>query len=151
MLIQRTRKNQNASSCTKLYLRIVTPTRMNQKQSIVNKHLQHNYYKDVDKLCLTEIDKSQYTITEQKDEGNDVIYDVPNFNVSTIFECRRNNPDVSYERAYMAAEGNEYFTNILDHINGYQDRHGQILSCKKQQQQKISSPRHIQPRRRNQT
>ena len=57
-------------------------------------------------------------------------YDVPNFNVSNVFECERNNPDVSYERAYMATEVNKYFTDILDHLNGYQDRHGQMLSSK---------------------
>ena len=31
----------------------------------------------------------------------------------------------------MATEGNEYFTDILDHINGYHDCHGQRLSSKK--------------------
>ena len=56
---------------------------------------------------------------------------MPNFNVSNVFECGRNNPDWSYERAYMAAEGNEYFMEILDRINGYHDHHGQILSSKK--------------------
>ena len=30
----------------------------------------------------------------------------------------------------MDTEGNEYFTDILDHLNGYQDRHGQRLSSK---------------------
>ena len=84
----------------------------------------------MDKICSTEIEKSEYTITEQKDEGNEVTYDVPNFNVSNLFECGRKNPDVSYERAYMDTEGNEYFTDILDHLNGYQDRHGQRLSSK---------------------
>ena len=44
---------------------------------------------------------------EQKGEGNEVTYDVPNFNVSNVFEWGRNNPDVSYERAYMATSGNE--------------------------------------------
>ena len=61
----------------------------------------------MDELCSTEEDKSEYTIIEQKDAGNEVIYDVPTFNVSNVFECRRNNPDVSYERAYMATSGNE--------------------------------------------
>ena len=63
------------------------------KQSIVNENLSQNYSKDVDKLCSTEIDKSEYTITEQKDEGNEVTYDVPTFNVSNVFECGRNNTD----------------------------------------------------------
>ena len=30
----------------------------------------------------------------------------------------------------MATEENEYFTEILDTLNRYQDRHGQILSSK---------------------
>ena len=88
------------------------------KQSIFNKTLLQNYSAEVDKLCLTKIDKSEYT-------------HVPNFNISNVFECGRNNPDVSYERAYMATEGNEYFTDILDTLNKYQDRHGQRLSSKK--------------------
>ena len=55
---------------------------------------------------------------------------MPNFNVSNVFECGTNNPDVSYERAYIAIIGNEYFTEILDHLNEYHDRHGQRLSSK---------------------
>ena len=30
----------------------------------------------------------------------------------------------------MATEGNEYLTDILDHLNEYQDRHVQRLSSK---------------------
>ena len=82
----------------------------------------------MDKICLTEIYKSEYTIPKQQDKGNEVTYDMPNFNVSNVFECGRKNPDMSYERAYMDTEGNEYFTDILDHLNGYQDRHVQIFS-----------------------
>ena len=55
---------------------------------------------------------------------------MPNFNVSNVFKCRRKNPDMSYERACMAAEDNEYFTDILGTLNKYQDRHGQRLSSK---------------------
>ena len=84
----------------------------------------------MEKLCSTEIDKSEYTITEQKDEGGEVTYDVPNFNVSNVFECGRNNPDVSYKRAYMVTEVNESFMDIIDTLNKYQDRQGQILSSK---------------------
>ena len=75
------------------------------------KHRQQNFiaelFRDVDKLCSIEEEKSEYTITEQKESGNEVTYDVPNFNVSNVFECGRNNTDVSYERSYMATEGNE--------------------------------------------
>ena len=53
-----------------------------------------------------------------------------NFNVSDIFECKRNNPDVLFERAYMATERDEYFTDMLDHLNEYNNFHGQILSSK---------------------
>ena len=53
------------------------------------------------------------------------------FNVSNVFECGRNNPDVSCERTFMDTEDNEYFTDILDTRNTYQYRHGQILSSKK--------------------
>ena len=84
----------------------------------------------MDEQCLTEEDKSEYIITEQKDAGNEVTYDVSNFNVSYVFVCRRNNSDVSYERAYMATSSNEYFTDILDHLNEYHDRHSQRLSIK---------------------
>ena len=54
-----------------------------------------------------------------------------NFNVSNVFECGRNNPDVSCERAGMATEDNESFTDILDTLNIYQYCHGQNLSSKK--------------------
>ena len=86
MLILRTRTNQNASPCTKLYQRIVPGLGTN-KKSIFNETLSKNYSAVVDKLYSTEIDKSEYTIMEQKDEGNEVTYDVPNFNVFNVFEC----------------------------------------------------------------
>ena len=53
------------------------------------------------------------------------------FNVSNVFEYGRNNPDVSCERAFMATGNNEYFTDVLDTLNEYQDRYGQIFSIKK--------------------
>ena len=76
------------------------------KQSIPNETLSQKYSAEVDKLCSTEKDKPEYT-------------HVPNFNVSNVFECGRNNPDVSYERAYMATEGNEDFTDIFDTLKKY--------------------------------
>ena len=70
-------------------------------------------------------------IKKQKDANNEVVCNVTNyFNVSNIFECGRNNPDVSCEKSYMAAEDNGYHTEILDTLNKYQDRHSQILSSK---------------------
>ena len=64
------------------------------KQIIVNKNLSQNYSSDVDELCSTEEDKSECTITKQKDAGNEVTYDVPNFNISNAFECGRNKSGV---------------------------------------------------------
>ena len=52
-------------------------------------------------------------------------------NVSTIYECERNNPDVQCERACMANVDNEYFLDVIDTLNEYQDCHGQRLSSKK--------------------
>ena len=77
------------------------------KKSIVNVNLLQNYSAEVDKLCSTDKDKSEYTITQKRNAGNEVTYDVPNFNVSNVFECGRNYPDVSYERVYMATSGYE--------------------------------------------
>ena len=102
------------------------------KLIIVNETLSQNYSTDVDELGSTEEDKSECTITEQKYAENEVTYDVPyNFNVSNVFECGINNPDVSCKRAYMASERDEYFTEIIDNLNEYNDRHGQRLSSKK--------------------
>ena len=53
------------------------------------------------------------------------------FNVSNVFECGRNNPDVTCERACMATEDNEYFSEILETLTEYQDRRGQRLCSKK--------------------
>ena len=52
------------------------------------------------------------------------------FNVSNVFECGRNNPDLSCERECMDTEDNEYFTEILDTLNEYQYCHGQRFSSK---------------------
>ena len=83
------------------------------KRIIVNKTLLQNYSPDM-KNCSTWEEKSEYIITEQKDEGNEVTYDVHNFNISNVFVSRRKNSDVSYEKVYMANTGNEYLTDILE-------------------------------------
>ena len=59
------------------------------KQRIVNKNLLQNYSEDLDELCSTEEDKSECTITEKKDAGNEVTYDLPIFNIFNVFECRK--------------------------------------------------------------
>ena len=57
---------------------------------------------------------------KQKDVKNEVACDVTNyFNVSNIFECGRNNPDVSCEIVCMADEDNAYFTDIHDTENSF--------------------------------
>ena len=49
--------------------------------------------------------ESEYANEKQKDANNEVACDATNyFNVSNVFECGRNNPDVSCERACMATE-----------------------------------------------
>ena len=76
------------------------------KRSIVNKKLPQNCSADEEKLSSTEEDKSECTITEDKEAKNKVTYDVPNyFNVFNILECGRNILDrlgMSYKREYMA-------------------------------------------------
>ena len=60
---------------------------------------------------------------------------MPNyFNAFNIFECGRkllDRLDVSYKIACMATPKEEYFTEVMNHINTYDDRHSQILSSKK--------------------
>ena len=98
---------------------------------MVNEYLSQNCSVEENELISMEEDKSECAIKKQKDANNEVTYDVTNyFNVSNVFECGRNNPDISYERAYMTTEDNEYFTDILYTLNKYQDRHGQRLSSK---------------------
>ena len=58
--------------------------------------------------CSTKEDESECADKKQKDVKNEVARDVTNyFNVYNVFECGRNNPDVSCERACMATEDNE--------------------------------------------
>ena len=77
------------------------------KLSIVNEPLSQKFSADKNKFCST-----------KKDAKNEVACDVTNcFNISNVFECGRNNPDVTCERAFMANEDNEYFTDILETLN----------------------------------
>ena len=129
--ILQTRTNQNTSSCTNIYRRIVPRARTNQNKASSKKLYRRtiprtwtNYVQQGEEQSETN------TITEQKDAGNEVTYDVPNFNALNVFEWGKNNPDVSYKRVYMANSGNEYFTEMLDPLNEYNDCHGQILSSK---------------------
>ena len=52
------------------------------KQSIVSKNLSQNYSADVDEVCSTEIEISEYTITKKKDveyEESSVTKEVPSY------------------------------------------------------------------------
>ena len=69
---------------------------------------------------------------KQKYAKNEVACDVTNYlNVYNVYECGRNNSDVQCERACMANVNNDYFSDVLDTLDEYQDRHGQRLSSKK--------------------
>ena len=84
----RKRANKNAASLTKLYRRTVP--------------------RNEDELCSTKEDESECANKKQRDTKNEAASDVTNyFNVSNVFECGRNNPDMSCEREYMATEYNE--------------------------------------------
>ena len=79
--------------------------------------------------------KNKNVLLRKKDANNEVKYDVPNyFNVFNVFECGRkllDRLDVSYERAYVATPKEEYSMEMLDHLNEYNDHHGQKLPNKK--------------------
>ena len=78
------------------------------KRTIVNKPLSQKGSADDNELCSTEEDESECSNKKQKDAYNEVACDVMNyFNVSNVFECGRNNPDVSCERACVANVDNE--------------------------------------------
>ena len=129
--VLRTRTNQNASSCTKLYCRVIPQTRMNQNKASSTSL----YHRTIPQTCTNYVLRRK---TNQNallqgggDAENEVTYDVPyKFNVSNVFECGRNNRDVSYERAYIATERDEYFTDMLDHLNKYNDCRSQRFSSK---------------------
>ena len=109
------------------------------KQSIVNKTLSHNYCADVDKLCSTEKDISECTITEQKDaeyEESSVTKEVLSY--FNIFGCGRNlldRLDVTYERACMSTPKNKYYTKLLKTLVGDNNRNGAPFSNENLQQE----------------
>ena len=102
------------------------------KRCIVNKIWSQKYSVKENELCFTKKDESKCSNEKQKDAKNEVAYDVTNYlNVCNVFECGRDNPDAQYERACMANVDNDYFSDVLDILNKYRDRHGKILSSKK--------------------
>ena len=87
------------------------------KPSIVNKKLSQNDSTDMDELCSTEKDISEYTIREKKDaeyKESSVTNEVPSY--LNIFECVRNlldRLDVQYEQACMATPKYKYYNTFL--------------------------------------
>ena len=78
------------------------------ERSIVNKPLSQKCSVDENELSSTKGDESECVNKKQKDANNKVARNVTNyFNVSNVFECGRNNPNVSCERACMATGYNE--------------------------------------------
>ena len=78
------------------------------KPSIVNRPFLQNFYVNENELCSTKEDESKCAIKKEKDVNNEVACVVTNYlNVSNVFQCGRNNPDVLCERKCMANEDNE--------------------------------------------
>ena len=92
-------------------------------------------FHEQEKIYSTDKDKSECTITKQKDGKYEIKYYVPNyFNAFNAFEWGRkllDRLDVSYERACMATPKEEYFTEMLDSLIDDNRRHGTLLSSKK--------------------
>ena len=87
------------------------------KRSIFNEPLSQKCSTDKNKLRSTKVYESEFANKKHKDANNEVACDVKNyFNVYNKFECVRNNPDVSCERACISTGYNEYFTGVLDTI-----------------------------------
>ena len=117
---------------TALYSKINVTNESESKRSIVNKTLSQNCSAKENELRSMKEDKSECANKKKRDAHNEVACDVTTYsNVSNVFECGRNNPDVSCERACIANVDNEYFTGVLDTLNEYQDCHSQRLSSKK--------------------
>ena len=114
-------KNEDESKLSIVHKKLSQSCSTNEnesKRSIVNETLSQNFSAKENELCFTKEDKSEYANEKQKDAKNEVACNVINyFNVSNAFECRRKNPDVSCERAYIATEDNEYLSDILDTLN----------------------------------
>ena len=108
------------------------------KTNYRQRNLLQNYSADVDKLCSTEIDISEYAITEQKDaeyEESLVTKEVPSY--FNIFECGRNlldRLDVTYEQACMATPKEKYYTKLLKNLVDDNNRNGAPFSNENIQQ-----------------
>ena len=88
---------------TALSSNIIVTNESESKHSIVNEKLSQKCSAKENELCSTKEDESECANEKQTYAKNEVAYDVTNYlNVSNVFECGRNNPGVSYERACMA-------------------------------------------------
>ena len=102
------------------------------KRKIVNKTLSQNYSTDVDEICYTDIDISEYIITEQKDAEYKepwVTKEVKRY--FNIFECGRNlldRLDVTYQQDFMATLQDKYYTRWLDDVVKMNNCNGETLS-----------------------
>ena len=96
------------------YSNVIVTNKRKSKHSIVNETLSQKCSAKDNELRSTKEDESEFANKKQKDANNEVACDLTNyFNVSDVFECGGNNPDVSCERSCMATEDNEYFTDNL--------------------------------------
>ena len=115
----------------KIYRRTVPQTKTNQNKASSTKFYRRTIPRTWTKYVQRGKTNQNTLLRKQKDEGDEFTYDVPSSYVSNIFERGINNPDVSYEKAYMATSGHEYFTDIIDQRKEYHYRHSQRLSSKK--------------------
>ena len=105
------------------------------KHSIVNKTLSQNYYVDVDELCSTEKEISEYIIMEQKDaeyKESSVTKEVTSyFNIS---ECGKNSLDridVMYEQTCMTTPKDKYHERMLETLVDDNNCNDALLSNEK--------------------
>ena len=86
----------------------------------------------MDKVCSTEIDILEYTITEQKDaeyEESSVTMEVTSY--FNIFECGGNlldRLDVTYEQACMATPKDKYYTKLFKTLVDNNNQNGAPFS-----------------------
>ena len=84
------------------------------KRSIVNELLLQKCFAKEHELCSMKEDESECANKKQKCAKNEVACNVKNnFKVSNVFECGRNNPEVSCERACMVLKTMNIFRIFL--------------------------------------
>ena len=91
-------RNDSKSECSILsekWSQSGSTNKKKSKRSIVNKPLSQKFSAKENELGSTKEDESECANKKQKDANNEVACDVTNyFNVSNVFECGRNNPEV---------------------------------------------------------